>query len=78
LTLKPLSILLASAAIAGCQTVAPPAAAPAATPVAPQQAANSDCVSDETACLNAWFDEKFEELVAFSPIMQTMLGRKTA
>jgi uncharacterized protein (DUF885 family) len=32
---------------------------------------------DETARLNAWFDKKFEEELAFSPIQQTFLGRKS-
>jgi uncharacterized protein (DUF885 family) len=31
----------------------------------------------QTECLNAWFDEKFEEYLAFSPILQTSLGIKT-
>ena len=34
-------------------------------------------VADETARINAWFDKKFEEQLAFSPIRQTMLGRKS-
>lgn len=32
---------------------------------------------DETARINAWFEKKFEEQLAFSPIQQTFLGRKT-
>jgi len=32
---------------------------------------------DETARLNAWFDARFEEQLAFSPIQQTLLGRKS-
>jgi len=31
----------------------------------------------ETERLNAWFEEKFEQQLAFSPIQQTRLGRKT-
>ena len=34
--------------------------------------------SDETARINAWFEKKFEEQLAFSPIRQTFLGRKSA
>jgi uncharacterized protein (DUF885 family) len=34
-------------------------------------------VADETARINAWFDKKFEEQLAFSPIRQTFLGRKS-
>jgi uncharacterized protein (DUF885 family) len=34
-------------------------------------------VAVETARINAWFDERYEEQVAFSPIQQTILGRKT-
>jgi uncharacterized protein (DUF885 family) len=33
--------------------------------------------ADETARLNAWFEQKFEEQLAFSPIQQTFLGRKS-
>jgi uncharacterized protein (DUF885 family) len=32
---------------------------------------------DETTRLNAWFETKFEEQLAFSPIQQTLLGRKS-
>jgi uncharacterized protein (DUF885 family) len=44
------------------------------TPIAqsPQTAAD-----DETARINKWFEAKFEEQVAFSPIQQTFLGRKS-
>ena len=41
-------------------------------PVPSAQAAN-----DETARINAWFEKKFEEQLAFSPIRQTFLGRKS-
>ncbi len=41
-------------------------------PVPPAQAAN-----DETARINAWFEKKFAEQLAFSPIRQTFLGRKS-
>jgi len=40
-----------------------------------QQAAPSP---DETALLNSWFEKKYEEQLAFSPIQQTFLGRKSA
>ncbi len=33
--------------------------------------------TDETARINAWFETKFEEQLAFSPIQQTFLGRKS-
>ena len=32
---------------------------------------------DETARINAWFEAKFKEQLAFSPIQQTFLGRKS-
>lgn len=41
------------------------------TPVAPA------AQDDETARINAWFEKKFEEQLAFSPIQQTFLGRKS-
>ena len=34
-------------------------------------------VSDETARINVWFEKKFEEQLAFSPMQQTFLGRKS-
>lgn len=34
-------------------------------------------VPDETARLNDWFEKKYEEQLAFSPIQQTFLGRKS-
>ena len=40
-----------------------------------QQPASS---SEETARINAWFEKKYEEQLAFSPIQQTFLGRKSA
>ena len=33
--------------------------------------------NDETARINAWFETKFKEQLAFSPIQQTFLGQKT-
>jgi len=37
----------------------------------------AQAVPDETARLNAWFEARFEEQLAFSPIQQTFLGRKS-
>ncbi len=37
-----------------------------------------DKQTSETERINQWFDAQFEEQLAFSPIQQTMLGRKTA
>lgn len=39
--------------------------------------ATIECAGEQTECLNTWFEEKFEEQLAFSPITQTALGRKT-
>jgi uncharacterized protein (DUF885 family) len=33
---------------------------------------------DDTARINAWFEKKYQEELAFSPIQQTFLGRKAA
>lgn len=41
------------------------------------QAPPSTAAADETARLNAWFEARFEEQLAFSPIQQTFLGRKS-
>jgi uncharacterized protein (DUF885 family) len=48
----------------------PSAQAPQATPPA-------HTAGDDTARINAWFETKFEEQLAFSPIQQTFLGRKS-
>lgn len=60
--------LLASTAVTGCKAVSDNSAA--------SQAANQN-ETEESAKLNAWFEEKFEEELAFSPIRQTFLGIKT-
>src|SRR5687767_6600753 len=57
-----LALTLSAAPIAQAPQTGQPAA----------QAAN-----DETARINKWFEVKFEEQLAFSPIQQTFLGRKS-
>ncbi len=48
------------------------------TPTEPVAVEHSvDTIKAETDRLNAWFEEKYEEDVAFSPIQQTFLGRDT-
>lgn len=58
------ALLLASVALTGSHALA--------TPVA-----TIECATTQTECLNQWFDERFEEELAFSPLRQTALGRKT-
>ncbi|MDP1571336.1 MAG: DUF885 domain-containing protein [Vicinamibacterales bacterium] len=41
------------------------------------QAPPSPSGQDETARLNEWFEARYEEQLAFSPIQQTFLGRKS-
>lgn len=52
------------------------------TPDAPHAEAPADIdaakIAETTAALNAWFEEVYEEQVAFSPLTQTSLGRKTS
>ena len=74
---------------AACTTAydAPPAQVAVSQPVAqaetvPAQTAQAQTAQAETAQqvtqrLNTWFDAKFEEALAFSPVQQTYLGRKT-
>ncbi|GAB5459247.1 MAG: DUF885 domain-containing protein [Henriciella sp.] len=81
-TLTALATILA---LAGCATnkgeappapvvpVPPPLEAPTPTPASP--AAETELT--ETQRLNAFFELKFEEGLAFSPIQQTFLGRDT-
>ena len=64
---KTAALLLAAAAplaLAGCEGPGP-------------EIATIDCVTTQTECLNAWFETKFEEELALSPMRQTSLGRKT-
>lgn len=60
------TLLLASAALSSCGMMG--------TPVATYECAEG---VDQSACLNEWFDSKFDEELAFSPIRQTALGLKT-
>ncbi|MEL1251596.1 DUF885 domain-containing protein [Aurantiacibacter gilvus] len=42
------------------------------------ETATIECADQtQTECMNAWFEEKFDEYLAFSPITQTSLGIKT-
>jgi uncharacterized protein (DUF885 family) len=65
-------LLLASTTMAGLAVAASPVHAQNAAP------AVADAMETETDRLNIWFDKKFEEQLAFSPIRQTLLGRRTA
>jgi uncharacterized protein (DUF885 family) len=52
----------------------------AVLPMAPAVAATEQATvaaASETDRINQWFDEKYEEELAFSPIEQTSIGRKT-
>ena len=59
------ALLLSSVALAGCDALV-------------SNVETVECGdTTQTECLNAWFEEKFEEQLAFSPITQTALGRKS-
>ncbi|MBV7258336.1 DUF885 domain-containing protein [Erythrobacter crassostreae] len=58
------ALLLASVAVTGCDMLNP-------------TVQTLECSTTQTECLNAWFDEKFQEELAFSPLRQTSLGMKT-
>tara|TARA_R110002072_G_scaffold12748_9_gene54586 strand:+ start:1348 stop:3213 length:1866 start_codon:yes stop_codon:yes gene_type:complete len=60
--------------LTACTTPTPLPAAVAETP--PPVETASDTVTDESARLNAWFEAKFLETVARSPMTQTYLGIK--
>lgn len=60
------AMLTVAAVLAACQN--PDSAAPQSSATAAPDA--------ETARLNAWLDERFEEQLQFSPMSLTMLGRK--
>jgi uncharacterized protein (DUF885 family) len=63
--IKLAAILLASVALTGCDAFGT------------TTAATIECTTSQTECINEWFDKKFEEQLAFSPLTQTSLGRKT-
>ncbi|GAB5483176.1 MAG: DUF885 domain-containing protein [Parasphingorhabdus sp.] len=69
---KFLKLILASTTMAGIAVAVPAVHAQNAAP------AVADAMETETDRLNIWFDKKFEEQLAFSPIRQTLLGRRTA
>lgn len=58
------ALLLASVALAGCDGIM-------------TTAATIECTTTQGECLNEWFETKFQEELAFSPIRQTALGMKT-
>ncbi len=74
--LSALALLIGLTALAGCSGREPPAP-PAAGSSTAGAAAPTDAAATETARLGQWLDARFEEELAFSPIYQTVLGRKT-
>lgn len=68
------AVLLASTTLAACTATTGTATAP----VSASETSAPAPGQSETDRLNAWFDAKFEEQLAFSPITQTFLGRRTA
>ncbi|MAK62631.1 MAG: DUF885 domain-containing protein [Ponticaulis sp.] len=73
------SILLSSIALialAACGGSEPPPAEPTSSSSASVATPTAPAIAEETARLNAWFDEKYEEQLLRSPISLTQLGRK--
>ena len=70
--MKHLITLILSLLLIACGDPAPESAAPGSEPGASETTATVD----ETARINAWFDEKNEEQLRFSPISLSALGRK--
>ena len=71
---KFLTLILASTTLTGLAITAQPVQAQTQKTTA----ASAEAQQSETDRINIWFDQKFEEQLAFSPIWQTFLGRKTA
>lgn len=71
MTMTALATIFALSAC-GQEAAAPTAGSPAAS-----AAASVEDIAAQSARLNAWFDEKYEAELAFSPIQQTFLGRDT-
>ena len=64
---------LATSALTACK----PATKTPANPTEASANYTTADIAEETKLLNAWFEEQFETELAFSPIQQTFLGRKT-
>jgi uncharacterized protein (DUF885 family) len=74
-----LALLIATAGCAMNEETATPAAgteAAAAEAVASPAVPSAEDIAAESARLNAWFDQKFDETVSRSPVAQTYLGIK--
>ena len=74
-----LALLIATAGCAMNEETATPAAgteAAAAEAIASPAAPRAEDIAAESARLNAWFDQKFDETVSRSPVAQTYLGIK--
>ena len=75
LALTPLALALSLAVLLpACSRPSGDAGAPAATSAT--EAATPEQIADESARLNAWFDDQYEQLLQFSPIQLSFLGRK--
>lgn len=61
---KFLALLLASTVVGACGQMGP-------------AVATIECTTTQTECLNTWFEDKFKEELAFSPLRQTALGLKS-
>jgi uncharacterized protein (DUF885 family) len=70
--MKHLITLILSLLLITCGDPAPESAAPSSEP----GTAETTATVDETTRINAWFDEKNEEQLRFSPISLSALGRK--
>jgi len=66
---RPIALMAAFGIVAACGT--PNLQAP---PVPASAAISADAVAAESARLNAWFEEKFDEMLARDPMRQTTLG----
>lgn len=71
----PILLLSGIAAIGG--GIGPAAADPRAATIEAGAAPATDAAAEETARLNAWFAQRFEESLAFSPMARTSLGDRT-
>lgn len=69
------ALLLATLLAAGCERDAAPSA-PAASSAPPASTATADEIERESARLTEWLDARHEELLDFSPLTATRLGRK--
>lgn len=72
-----LAFAIVSFILLGCEKSSPPAATDNRIATPATSLADKSAPASETVQINEWFEARFEEELAFSPIWQSFLGRKS-